>query len=103
METLEKGIAIMAMWSQNPDKWFDYNFKTSNFDLNSDIPLKDQWNVMSDEEKWEEVEMTFSTIRDAHKVIESLQANNASLKNELEDKGVSWLDSKFGYGKSENN
>ena len=26
-----------------------------------------------------------------------------SLKDELENKGVSWLDSKFGYGKSENN
>jgi hypothetical protein len=91
------------MWSQNPDKWFDYNFKTSNFDLNSDTPLREQWDSLSDSEKWEEMEMTFDTIRDANLVIQGLETNNANLKKELEGKGTTWLDAKFGYGKSENN
>jgi hypothetical protein len=98
----------VGMFSQNPDKWFDYEFKTTNLDLNNDMDLKEQWGKLTEAQKWEEIEMTYRCISDSSIIINNQTETIEALKVEVKALGGTWNDAVIGEsltnnGKPENN
>ena len=63
----------MATYSAGK-KWFDYEFEVSKLDLNDPVPIREQWDALSEEDRYEEYLHCCDTARDCSLVSGNLKA-----------------------------